>query len=80
MLFNVTIPDDKNNCVQRIIAYGNPALFGLLNRRVQIYINDTFRCVPHPFDQLFNVMVHDVQIGVYVSIVYILMTTKTFEM
>ena len=75
--FNVTLPDQKTGKIERIVGYGNPWLFGLLNGRVQIYIDGTFRIVPHPFYQCLIIMVYDEQTDLYVPILYILMTAKT---
>ena len=74
---SVTIPDPGTGKLERLLGYGNPSLFGTLNGKIQIYIDGTFRIVPHPFYQCLIIMVFDVQTHVYVLVMYILMTVKS---
>ena len=77
MQFNIALPDPSTNKLHRIMGYGNPSLFGLLHGKVQLFIDGTFKIVPHPFYQCLIIMVYDVQTQVYVPIMFILMTGKT---
>ena len=53
-------------------------IFGsLLGKGVQLYIDSTFNIVPDPFYQCLIVMAFDETLGVYVPVLYILITTKT---
>ena len=75
--FNFSIPDIKTKKMHRILAYGNPSLFGTLSGNVQIYIDGTFNIVPHPFCQCLIIMVYDIQTTVYVPVMYMIMTGKS---
>ena len=35
--FNITVPDQSTGKLDRIIGYGNPSLFGILNGNVQMF-------------------------------------------
>jgi ribosomal protein L21E len=57
------------------MMFVNPEFMGLLNGRVDIYINATFDpCTPHPFYQCLIIMVLNPSTGSYVSVIYTLMT------
>ena len=58
------------------MVYGNLFLFGILSGGVQLYIDGTFRIWLSQFYQCLIIMVFDVQIAVYVPVMYILMTGK----
>ena len=66
--------------MHQILGYGNPSLFSTLSDNVQIYIDDTFNIVPHPFYQCLTIMVYDIQSTMYVPVMYILMTGKSESM
>ena len=74
--YNISLFDNDNNKTERLMIYGNPALFGLMNGKVQLYIDGTFRIVPNPFYQCLIIMVFDVQTAVYVPVFYVLMSGK----
>ena len=74
---------DRNNpgTYQRLMVFGNPSLFGLLQqRKIECYIDATFDCVPHPFYQCLIFMIFHPETWQYVPIFYILMTHKTQEL
>ena len=75
--FNLSITDAESGKLDRIVGFGNPVLFGLLSGKVQIYIDSTFRIVPHPFYQCLIIMVFDTQTKSYVPVIYMLMTGKS---
>ena len=75
--FNVAIPCHDTKKLQRILGYGNPVLFGTLNRKVQVFINGTFCIVPRPFYHFLIIMIFYVQTEVYVSVIHILITIKS---
>ena len=47
--------------------------------KVQIFVDCTYGIVPHPFYQLFIVMVFDVARQIYIPCAWVLMTGKTTE-
>ena len=60
------------------MGFRNQCLFGsLLWKWVQLYIDGTFKIVPDPFYQCLIIMTFDNTLGVYVPVLYILMTAKT---
>ena len=74
-------PDPKkeeDNKGMRIMIFGNPSLFGLLELPgVDMFIDATFSCCPDPFKQCLIIMVYDHSTRSYVPVLYILMTHKT---
>ena len=76
----ISHPDDPS-VWQRLMVFGNPSLFGLLQASsVDLYIDATFDCCPHPFYQCLIIMVFDRMTSCYVPVLYILMTHKTQEL
>ena len=66
---------------ERILVFGNPSHFGLLQlTNLDIYIDATFDCCPCPFYQCLIVMAFHQETNVYVPLLYILMTSKTQEL
>jgi len=64
--------------LQRLIGWGHPVLIRLLTyNQTSLFIDGTFRCVPHPFYQCLVVMVHDRGSQCYVPAMYVLSTSKT---
>ena len=62
------------------MVLANPALLFLLGALlVDLFIDATFKCCPHPFYQCLIVMVFDRESNLYVPVMYILMTHKTAE-
>ena len=47
--------------------------------KVQIFVDCTYGIVPHPFYQLFHVMVFDVAHQIYIPCAWVLMIGKTTE-
>jgi len=43
---------------------------------IDIFVDATFGCCPHPFEQCLIIMVHDHHTSAYVPVLYILMTNK----
>ena len=75
--FLVLLPT-KKRISSKIVGFGNPGLFGsLLGKGFQLYIDGTFKIVPDPFYQCLIIMSFNKTLGVYVPMVYILMTAKT---
>lgn len=61
----------------RLMAFGNPCLFGLLKvPGVALFVDATFSICPLPFKQCLIIMVYDHSISAYVLVMYILMTHK----
>jgi len=44
---------------------------------INVFIDGTFKCVPHPYYQLIVVMVYDTPLNLYIPVYYILTTSKT---
>ena len=59
--FNMTLIDPETNELHRMIGFGNPELFPLLNGKVHLCVDGTFLCVPHLLSQIIALMTHDVQ-------------------
>ncbi len=67
----------KTEEAMRIMIYANPALLGLLQGVVDIYVDATFKpCIPYGFYQCLILVVLDNQTSSYVPIVYALMSHK----
>ena len=75
--FNISIPDVETKIIHRIIGYGNPSLLRTLVGSLQVYIDSNSNIVPRSFYQFLIGFVCDVQTGVYVPVMYFLMTGKT---
>ena len=75
--FNLTFPSSYNGKLERVIGFGNPALFRCFGGNRKIFIDGTFKIVPKPFYQCLIVMVFDAQTDAYVPVFYILLTSKT---
>ena len=75
--FNLTFPSSFTGKLERVIGFGSPALFQCIGGNQKVFINGTFKIVPKPFYQCLIVMVFDNQTDVYVSVFYILLTSKT---
>ena len=75
--FNLSLPVKNQSGLDRIIGFGNPALFPLISGNNELFIDGTFKIVPRPFYQVLVIMCYDQQTRVYVPIMYILMTGKT---
>ena len=69
-------PNDPGKQMQMMI-FGSPTLIGLLKGpSIDIFVDATFGCCPHPFEQCLIIMVHDHHTSAYVPVLYILMTNK----
>ena len=77
--FNISFVDEEGK-FQRILGYRHQSLFLLLRGKVHLFIDATFRLVPHPFYQCLIILVWDVQCEIYVPVMYILMTGKSHAM
>ena len=71
---------DKSDVMMRLIIFANPALLGLLNGVVDLFIDATFSCVPAPFYQCLIIMVFDSSTSHYLPVVYALMKHKVQEL
>ena len=45
LLFNYSILDSKTDVMERITGFGNSALFGLLNRKIDLHVDALFYVV-----------------------------------
>jgi hypothetical protein len=78
---NMTIPHPKKPGVQcRAMAWSNPELIMTIRGKPDVFVDATFDCAPAPFYQCLILMVYDDQTGVYLPVVYILMTHKLEEL
>ena len=75
-------PDPKKpGSYDRILVFGNPSHFGLLElTNLDLYIDATFDCCPKPFYQCLIVMIYLQETKVYLPVLYILMTSKKQEL
>jgi hypothetical protein len=71
---------EKSNVMMHLMIFANPALLGLLNGVVNLFIDATFSCVPAPFYQCLIMMVFDPSTSHYVPVIYALMTHKCQEL
>ncbi len=71
---------EKSNVMMRLMIFANPALLGLLNGAVDLFIDATFSCVPTPFYQCLIMMVFDPSTSHYVPVIYALMMHKCQEL
>jgi hypothetical protein len=71
---------EKSDVMMRLMIFANPALLGLLNGVVDLFIDATFSCVPAPFYQCLIIMVFDPSTSHYLPVVYALMTHKVQEL
>jgi len=83
-------PEDNRNYLQfnilrslegelvRITGWANPDLMNYLKYpQTDVYIDGTFKCVPHPYYQCVIIMVYDIPLNYYIPVFYILTTHKT---
>ena len=68
--------DPKTDVMERIAGFGNPALFGLLNRKIDSHVDVSFYIVPILFYQMLIIIAYDSQTSSYVPCMYVLMTSK----
>ena len=80
--YHASFPDRSNpKELMRLMVFANPTLIPLLkSKKLDIFVDATFDCCPAPFYQCLIVMVFDDQTGLYVPVVYILMTHKNDEL
>ena len=76
LLFNHSMPDPKIDIAGRIAGFGNPALFRLLNRKIDLHIDTSFYIIPKPFYQILAIMAYNPQTRSCVSCVCVIMTSK----
>ena len=70
--------DKETKTLERVVGWGNPSLFGLLNGKINLFIDGTFKVTPHPFYQCLIIMAFDSSTQCYVPVCYVLMTSKTY--
>ncbi|POM63006.1 hypothetical protein PHPALM_27764 [Phytophthora palmivora] len=64
--------------LERLIGWAHPALIKLLKyKKTTLFLDGTFRCVPHPFYQCVVMMVFDNATDLFVPVFYILCSAKT---
>ena len=68
--------DPKTDIIERITDFGNPALFRLLNRKINLRIDDSFYIVLKPFYQMLIIMAYDPQTESCIPCICVLMTGK----
>ena len=69
-------PDPQEDHL-KIMIFANHELLGLLKlRQLDVYVDATFNCVPHPFTQCLIFMIYHRETSSYVPIVYALMNSK----
>lgn len=62
----------------RQIGWAHPELLSLLfHKSLALYLDGTFRCVPHPFSQCYILMAFDPCTDEYIPIFYVLLEAKT---
>ena len=67
----------KRGELVKMIIWGHPDLTVLLKRRkIPIYLDATFRTVPHPFAQCLILMVFDDETDMYIPILFCLMEER----
>lgn len=72
-------PDPQEDHL-KIMIFANHELLGLLKlRQLDVYVDATFDCVPHPFTQCLIFMIYHRETSSYVPIVYALMDSKCKE-
>jgi hypothetical protein len=71
---------EKCDVMMHLMIFANPALLGLLNSVVDLFIDATFFCVPAPFYQCLIIMVFDPSTRHYLPVVYTLMAHKVQEL
>ncbi len=71
---------EKSDIMMCLMIFANPALLGLLNGVVDLFIDATFSCVSVPFYQSLIMMVFDPSTSHYVPVIYALMTHKCQEL
>ena len=79
--FNACYPEINakgSTSLNRLMIFGHPLLIELLkDGRVDLFIDATFDCCPHPFYQCLIIMAFDKRTDVYVPVLYILMSNKS---
>jgi len=59
------------NDMVRITGWSNPDLSALLkNNRIDVFVDGTFKCVPHPYYQCVVIMVYDMATDYYVPVFF----------
>ncbi|KAK1937824.1 hypothetical protein P3T76_009561 [Phytophthora citrophthora] len=67
--------------LERVIGWAHPDLHERLKcKNSSLFIDGTFRCVPHGFYQCFIVMVHDFATALFLPVFFVLCTSKTQDM
>ena len=78
--FNIAYPNEHTEGkMERIIGFGNPALFRIFGGNSKIFIDGTFKVCPKPFYQCLIIMVFDEQTDVFVPVFYVLLTSKNTQ-
>jgi len=76
--FNMTVNVD--NELQKIIGWGHPDLIDKAKYRgVNLFVDCTFKIVPHGFSQCMVLMAFDQPSQLYIPFMYILLQSKKFE-
>jgi hypothetical protein len=74
--FHASLPNPQNKKqMMQLMVFANPEVLPLLQqKKVDLFMDDTWDCTPAPFKQTYIIMVHDQQTGKYVRVITILMT------
>ena len=77
LICNLAIPHKTDHTkMDRLMGFAHPALLGLLNGNVNLFVDTTFSCTPRPFYQTLIVMTFDQQTQYYVPVMWFLMMSK----
>ncbi len=71
---------EKSDVMMCLMIFVNPALLGLLNGVVDLFIDATFSCVSTPFYQCLIIMVFDPSTSHVLPVIYALMMHKVQEL
>jgi hypothetical protein len=73
---SMPVPNQEDKSM-KFMVFGNPELIRLLKMpQVDLFMDATFDCCPHPFYQCLIIMVYNSTNSYYVPVLYILMTKK----
>ena len=68
------MPDPKTHATERMLGFGNPALFELLSGKIDLHDGASFHVVPKTFYQMLVLMALDPQTRTHAPVARTLMT------